>query len=149
MFRAVEVYCKSSIKGITFLTINKEDMVAVSENLKLWYELGDTVPASRRCHHSVQTSQCTIKGKQLSINTTVFITHSFFDMQAPQNETQHHKMRLLSNFNAMTTLLADLTEWPAKTDFIFPYIFKEFPGIFSIFLDIFLNGQKGILGGNN
>ena len=24
-------------------------------------------------------------------------------------------------------------EWTAKTDFIFPYIFKEFPGIFSIF----------------
>ena len=62
-------------------------MVAVRENLKPPYELGDTAPGTRSCHHFISTSQYTIKGKQLSINTTVFITHSFLDMPAPQNET--------------------------------------------------------------
>ena len=61
-------------------------MVAVRENLKPWYELGYTVPSTRSCHQFVPTSQYTIKGKQLSINTTVFIIHSFLDMPAPQNE---------------------------------------------------------------
>ena len=79
MFHAVEEYCKS--KGeITFLTIDKGDMVALRENLKPWYELGDTVPGIRNCHHFVPTSQYN-EGKQ------VFITHSFLDMPAPQNET--------------------------------------------------------------
>ena len=98
MFHAVKEYCKSSIEGITFQTIDKEDMVAVRENLKLWYELGDTVPGTRSCRYLVPTSQYTIEGKQLSIDTNVFITHSFLDMPAPQNET----------LNTMTTLLAAL-----------------------------------------
>ena len=67
--------------------INKEDMVAVRENLKPWYELGDTVPGTRSCHHFVPMSQYTIKGKKLSINATIFITHSFLDMPAPQKDT--------------------------------------------------------------
>ena len=82
-FRAAKGYCKSSIEGITFLIINMEDMVAVRENLKLWYELGDT----RSCHHFTPISQYIIEGKQLSIDTNVFITHSFLDMPAPQNKT--------------------------------------------------------------
>ena len=49
-------------------------------------ELCDTVPGTRSCHHFVPTSKYTIKGKQLSIETTVFITHSFLNMPAPQNE---------------------------------------------------------------
>ena len=72
-------------------------MVAVSENLKPWYELGDAAPGTRSCHHFVPTFQYTIKGKQLSINTTIFITHSFLD-----------KMRLLSHLNEVATLLAAL-----------------------------------------
>ena len=55
-FHAVKEYCKSSIARITFLKINKEDMVAVRENLKPWYELGDMVPGTRSCHHFVPTS---------------------------------------------------------------------------------------------
>ena len=74
------------IVGITFLTIDKEDMVAVRENLKPPCEL-NIAPATRSCHHFISTSQYTIKGKQLSINTTIFITHSFLDMPVPQNET--------------------------------------------------------------
>ena len=54
-----------------------------NENLKPWYELGDAVPATRSFHHIVLTSQYTIKGKQLSIDTNVFITHSLLDMPAP------------------------------------------------------------------
>ena len=86
-FHAVKEYCKSSIEGITFLTIDKKDMVAVRENLTPCYELGYTVPGTRSCHHFVPTSQYTIEGKQLSIDTTVFISHSFLLMPAPQNET--------------------------------------------------------------
>ena len=33
-------------------------------------------------------------------------------------------------------------EWTAKTDFIFPYIFKEFPGIFSVFSRYFLTDRR-------
>ena len=87
MFHAVKEYCKSSIEGITFLAINKEDMVAVRENLKLWYELGDTVPGTRSCHHFVLRCLYTIEGKQLISNTTVFITYYFLDIPAQQNET--------------------------------------------------------------
>ena len=76
-------------------------MVAVKENLKLRYELGDTVSGTWSFHHFVPTSQYNIEGKKLSINTTVFIIHSFLDMAASQ-------MRLLSQINAMTTLLAAL-----------------------------------------
>ena len=112
MFHAVKEYCKSSIEGITFQTIDKEDMVAVRENLKLWYELGDTVPGTRSCRYLVPTSQYTIEGKQLSIDTNVFITHSFLDMPAPQNET----------LNTMTTLLAALMGFgvlhPQQANFI-------------------------------
>ena len=53
---AVKEYCNSSIEGITFLTIDKEDMVAVRENLKPGYELSDTVPSNRSCHHFVPVS---------------------------------------------------------------------------------------------
>ena len=54
-----------------------------NENLKPWYELGDAVPGTRSFHHIVLTSQYTIKGKQLSIDANVFITHSLLDMPAP------------------------------------------------------------------
>ena len=67
--------------------IDKEDVVAVRENLKSRYESGDTVPGTRSCYHFVPASQYNNEGKQLSIDTTVFITHSFLDMPAPQNET--------------------------------------------------------------
>ena len=86
-FRVVKEYCEPSIERTTFLTMDMEHMVIVRENLKLRYELGDTVLGTRSCHHFVPTSQYTIEGKQLSIETTVFITHSFLDMAAPQNET--------------------------------------------------------------
>ena len=46
-FRAVKEYCKSSIKEIT--------LVAVRENLKPPCEL-NIAPATRGCHHFVQTS---------------------------------------------------------------------------------------------
>ena len=85
-FCAVKEYCKSYIEGITFLTIDKKDMVAVREQLKPQYELGNTVPGTKSCHHFVPTSQYPIKGKQLSIDTTVFITHSFLDMPGPNLE---------------------------------------------------------------
>ena len=101
IFWAIKEYWKSPIEGITFLTIDKEDMVAARENLKPRYELDVTILGTRSCHHFVPTSQYTIERKQLSINKTVFLTHSFWTYQ-------HYKMRLLSHLNAMTTLLAAL-----------------------------------------
>ena len=66
-FHAIKEYCKSSIEGITFLTIDKEDVVAVRENLKSRYELDDTVPGSRSCHHFVPTSSIHYRGKRLEV----------------------------------------------------------------------------------
>ena len=48
---------------------------------------GDTIPGNRSCYPFVPTSQYTIEGKQLSIDKTVFINHSFLDMPAPQNNS--------------------------------------------------------------
>ena len=67
--------------------INKEGTVAVKEIMKPQYELGDIVHGTRSCHHFAPTSQFTIERKQLSIDKTVFITHSFLDIPASQIET--------------------------------------------------------------
>ena len=56
-FRKLKEYGKSSIEGITFLTIDKEDMVAVRETLNPRYELDDAVHGTRSCHHFFLTSQ--------------------------------------------------------------------------------------------
>ena len=84
--------------------IDKEDMVAVKENLKHRYELGDTVPGTMSCHHFVPTSHYTIEGKQLSIDTTVVITHSFWTYQ-------HHKVRLLCDLIDYKTCCFDGFWW--------------------------------------
>ena len=51
------------------------------------YKLGDTISGSRSAHHFIPTSQYTIQKKQLSVDTTIYIDHSFFDMPPPQKET--------------------------------------------------------------
>lgn len=86
-FHAVADFCRSSITGIMFLKIDKEDMVSVREKLQMRYKLGDTVPGTRSCHYFKPTSQFTIQGKQLSADTTIFIDHSFLDMPTPLDET--------------------------------------------------------------
>ena len=69
------------------MVIDKQDMEPVREKLKSRYKLGDTVPGTRSCHYFTTTSMYTIEGKQLSIDTVLFINHSFLNMPAPQNET--------------------------------------------------------------
>ena len=86
-FRAIEDFCKTPITGVTFMVIDSQDMEPVRENLKSQYKLGDTVPGTRSCHHFVPTSMYTIEGKQLSIDTVLFVDHSFLNMPASQNET--------------------------------------------------------------
>ena len=86
-FSALVEYCDSSIQGIEFMVITKEEMVPVREKLNSRYQLGDTVPGSRSAHHFIPTSQYTIQKKQLSVDATIFIDHSFVDMPPPQDET--------------------------------------------------------------
>ena len=69
------------------MVVHKEDMIPVRERLDSRYALGDTVSRSRSAHHFIPTSQYTIQAKQLSVDTTVFIDHSFIDMPLPQDET--------------------------------------------------------------
>ena len=72
-FSALVEYCDSSIQGIEFMVITKEEMVPAREKLNSRYQLGDTVPGSRSAHHI--------------IDATIFIDHSFVDMPPPQDET--------------------------------------------------------------
>ena len=74
------------------MVIDKQDMEPVREKLKSRYKLGDTVSGTRSCHHFAPTSMYTIEGKQLSIDTVLFINHSFLNMPAPQNETHLNPM---------------------------------------------------------
>ena len=45
--------------------------------------------------------------------------------------------KIVKNEKPFTVFAETSTGWPAKTYFIFPCFFKELPGIFSIFPDIF------------
>ena len=45
--------------------------------------------------------------------------------------------KIIKTEKPFTVFAKTSTGWPAKTYFIFPYIFKELPEIFSIFSDIF------------
>ena len=45
------------------------------------------ISGSRSAHHFIPTSQYTIQKKQLSVDTTIYIDHSFLDMPPPQEET--------------------------------------------------------------
>ena len=66
--------------------IDKEDMVAVRENLKHRYELGDTVPGTMSCHHCPNIS-IHHRGKTVEYRHKRR-HHSFLlDIPAPQSET--------------------------------------------------------------
>ena len=74
-FEAVKKFC-SMIKGITFFSINKDDMAAICLQLNKCCKLGSTVKGTRSCHHFEPQSVTIIQGKHL-IAEKDYITHSF------------------------------------------------------------------------
>ena len=84
-FKAVEQFCNESLKGITFLTILKQDMVQVREELEKRYALGDTVPGTRSFHHVQPISSNSLKAKQLSDDDVFLVNdHNFGAMPTAQ-----------------------------------------------------------------
>ena len=51
LFDKVMNFCTTSIKGITFYVISKDDMASVRERQKERYQLGNTVEGTRSSHH--------------------------------------------------------------------------------------------------
>ena len=76
-FDAVRTFCQSSIDGITFFSISKDDMVKISEDLEERYRLGQTVEGTRSLHHFEPESASVVKAKYLSAAKSFSVTHSF------------------------------------------------------------------------
>ena len=75
-FHAVEEFCKSSVEGVFFVVIEKEEMVEFPEELEARYSLGSTVSDARICHHFQPTSVSSVEGKHHSINIAYPVKHS-------------------------------------------------------------------------
>ena len=69
-FKAVEEYCNEHLDVITFLSIEKQDMVQIRADLEKRYSLGGTDPGTRSCHHFQPVSSNSIKVKQRSHGIT-------------------------------------------------------------------------------
>ena len=76
-FEAVKNFCETSIKGITFIAIDKNDMEKVREDLNERYKLGQTVEGTRSLHHFEPESTSVVKAKYLSAEESFSVTHSF------------------------------------------------------------------------
>lgn len=75
-FDAVKNFCHT-IKGITFFSISKDDMVPIRERLEERYKLGSTVDTTRSCHHFQPESTSAIHAKYLSVEGRFSVFHSF------------------------------------------------------------------------
>ena len=64
-------------ENITFLVVERGDMIAVRGMQNARFQLGQTVPGTRSCHYFRPRSQYTIKAKQLSTDSDILINHSF------------------------------------------------------------------------
>ena len=90
-FEAAKFFCQNEIsEKITFIVIEKGDMVAVREMQNARFRLGQTVPGTRSCHYFRPTSQYTIEAKQLSTDNNILIHHSFKAMPEPSCEPQQN-----------------------------------------------------------
>ena len=76
-FKAVETFCESSISGIKFFTIKKDDMTEIRERLEKRYKLGSTVPGTRNSHYFEPVSTGKIQGKFVCADTPFSICHTF------------------------------------------------------------------------
>ena len=73
-FEAVKKFC-SMIKGITFFSVNKDDLASICLQLNKCCKLGSTVKGTRSCHHFEPQSVTIIHAKHL-IAEKDSITHS-------------------------------------------------------------------------
>ena len=69
-------FCTTSIKGITFFEISKDDMVSVRERQKERYQLGNTVEGMKSSHHFEPQFCSAIRAKHLSAENRFSINHS-------------------------------------------------------------------------
>ena len=76
-FDKIMTFCTTSIKGITFFEINKDDMASVRERQKERYQLGNTVEGMKSSHHFEPQSCLAIRAKHLSAENQFSINHSF------------------------------------------------------------------------
>ena len=82
-FDKVMTFCTTSIKGITFFEISKDDMASVRERQKELYQLGNTVEGMRSPHH-FEPQSCSAKhAKHLSAENRFSIIHSVFRQRKP------------------------------------------------------------------
>ena len=65
-FDAVRTFCQTSIDGITFFSISKDDMVKIRKDLEEQYRLGQTVEGTRSLHHFEPESTSVVKAKYLN-----------------------------------------------------------------------------------
>ena len=91
-FDKVMTFCTTSIKGITFFEISKDDMVSVRERQKERYQRGNTVEGTRSSHHFEPQSCSAIRAKHLSAENRFSINHS---LSLPQEEA--HEQLIASN----------------------------------------------------
>ena len=75
-FDKVMTFCTTSIKGITFFEISKDDMASVRERQKERYQLGNTVEGTRSSHHFEPQSCSAICAKHVSAENRFSINHS-------------------------------------------------------------------------
>ena len=75
-FNKVMTFCTTSIKGITFFEISKDDTASVRERQKVRYQLGNTVEGTRSSHHFEPQSCSAIRAKHLSAENRFSINHS-------------------------------------------------------------------------
>ena len=65
-FDKVMTFCTTSIKGITFFEISKDEMASVRERQKEQHQLGNRVEGTRLSHHFEPQSCSAIRAKHLS-----------------------------------------------------------------------------------
>ena len=70
--------CNLEIKNITFIGIDKEQMIDVRKNLIARFNKGKTIPGTRSYHHFISTSQSAISFKKTSKDNEVTGNFAFF-----------------------------------------------------------------------
>ena len=76
-FEAVETFCESSISGIKFFTIKKDDMTEIRERLEKRYKIESTVSGTGNSHYFEPVSTCKIQGKFVCADTSFSFWHTF------------------------------------------------------------------------
>ena len=103
-FDKVMTFCTTSIKGITFFEINKDDMVSVRERQKERYQLGNTVEGTILSHHFEPQSCSAIRAKHLSAENRFSINHS---LSLPPEEVHEQLIASIKPNNYVTCQYGD------------------------------------------